>query len=125
MQKLGKSQFFKLPLQLKSYTQNIINNETRYYPIKYIFYENTKKYVSHYTIELKNGKKFNEIPDDEEFTFQKHHYTASYKKLSDAKLEVTITADTSFDDIMPKDYPDFKQYVKSVLEVFDALISFK
>ncbi len=125
MQKLGKSQFFKLPLQLKSYTQNIINNETRYYPIKYIFYENTKKYVSHYTIELKNGKKFNEIPDNEEFTFQKHHYTASYKKLSDAKLEVTITADTSFDDIMPKDYPDFKQYVKSVLEVFDALISFK
>ncbi len=125
MQKLGKSYIFKLPLLLQSYTQGVINNETRHYPIDYIFYENTKKYISHYTIELKNGKKFNEIPEDESFTYKKHHFTAKYHKLSDTKLEATITAQTSFDNIAPQEYPAFKQYVKSVLEVFDALISFK
>ena len=125
MQKLGKSYIFKLPLLLQSYTQDIINYETRHYPIDYIFYENTITYISNYIIELKNGKKFNEIPENENFTYKNHHFTAKYQKLSDTKIKVTIVAQTSFNNISPEDYPAFKQYVKSVLEVFDSLISFK
>ena len=125
MQKLGKSYIFKLPLQLQSYTQDIINNEKRSYPINYVFYENTQSYVSHYIIELKNGKKFSEIPENASFTFKKHQFKATYKKISDTKMEATITATTPWNNIQAEDYPDFKQYVKQVLEVFDALVSFK
>ena len=124
LQKLGKSYIFKLPLLLQSYTQNLISTEERHYPIRYTKYEDTRLYASHYIIELKNGKKFNEIPENLDLTYKKHHFTAVYKKLSDSKLQVEVKAQIPFDDIQPSEYPAFKKYVKQVLEVFDSLMSF-
>jgi len=125
IQKLGKSHIFKLPLQLNPYTSNLISLKERKYPIEYFNYEYIDKYDYSYDIQLPKGKKFTAIPESQEFSYKKHHFSISYQKKSENELQVHIIAETSYDRISPEEYPAFKKYVKQVLEAGENLIGYE
>ncbi len=126
IQKLGKSRIFKLPLQLRVYTTDIVSLEKRAYPIEYRQYENTDQYEENYTIILKNGKHFTDIPENVSGNFKTHNFKQTYKKSSATKLISHMIANTAPDkDISTTDYAQFKKYAQNYLEAIDALIGFK
>jgi predicted negative regulator of RcsB-dependent stress response len=125
IQSLGKSKVFKLPLQLKPYTSNIINLEDRKYPIVYHKYEYIDQYESNYKIILKGGEKFMAIPEDQKFNYKNHDFSISYQKISDNELNVHVLSNTSMDTISTADYPAFKTYVQSIMETVESLIGFE
>lgn len=126
IQKLGKSRIFKLPLQLKVYTTDIVSLEKREYPIEYRQYENVDQYEENYTIILKNGKHFTDIPENVSGTFKTHNFKQTYKKASTTKLVSHMIAHTAPDkDISTSEYLQFKKYAQNYLEAIEALIGFK
>jgi len=123
IQKLGKSRIFKLPLQLRVYTTDIVSLEKRAYPIEYRQYENTDQYEENYTIILKNGKHFTDIPENVSGNFKTHNFKQTYKKSSATKLISHMIANTAPDkDISTTDYAQFKKYAQNYLEAIDALM---
>ena len=125
IKKLGKFKLLKLPQFFRPYTDVIVNLENRNYPINYNKYERVDQYILNYTILLEDDSKFIELPDNNEFTYKKHHYKTTYSKINDHKLKVSIIADIDRNDISTTDYPDFRKFVKQILEVNDELIGFK
>ena len=125
MQSFGSSKIFKLPLQLKPYTSDLVNLNNREYPIVYAYYENVDEYISHYQINLKDGGKFIEIPENVDLKYKGHAYRENFKIDNQGTLQVDIDAQTPIKNISPEEYPAFKKYVKEALKAMDVLIGFK
>ncbi len=125
MQSLGKSKIFKLPLQLNPYTADLVNLDDRKYPIAYAFYEYIDQYKSNYTINLKDGGNFFEIPDNVNLTFANgHNFKETFQKNKNGSLQVNIDVHTPIKDISTTEYPQFKKYVMEALKAMEALIGF-
>jgi hypothetical protein len=126
IQKLGRASIFKLPLQLEVYTSDVVSLEKREYPIEYRQYENTDQYEENYTIILKNGKSFTDVPENISGKFKEHNFSQTYKKLGAKKLKIHMLANTVPDkNISTAEYPAFKTYVQKYLEAIETLIGFK
>ncbi len=124
-QKLGRMKVLNLPVVNKAYTDDLVNLETRHYPVVYAFYEDTDDYYGNYTVKLKDGLQFAAVPENENFKYKNHYFKITYTKKSPSELKVTIRAHTDIRDITPEEYPAFRQYVKNALDARDALIGFK
>ncbi len=125
IKKLGKFKLLKLPMFYKPYTDNIVNLEKRHYPIVYNKYERVDQYILKYTIRLDSEQKFIEIPENVNYNFKKHHYSIQYSKINDQELHVEIIADIDRQNIQPEDYPQYRTFVKNILEANETLIGFK
>ncbi len=124
-QKLGRMKVISLPVVNKAYTDDLVNLESRHYPIIYAYYEDTDDYFGEYTIKLKDGLQFSAIPESENFRYKNHYFKISYNKKSPSELVVRIRVHTDIKDISPEEYPAFRKYVKNALDARDALIGFK
>ena len=125
MNEMGSMTFFKLPIVSHAYNADIIDLEERKYPIFYQNYENTNFYSTTYNVEIPEGKKFIEIAENKEFSYQNHSYKITFKSLAENKLQVKIIATTDFKDITTEEYKGFKEYIEKVLKAKDILIGFK
>lgn len=123
--KIGSINIFKLPKVSNPYTNSIISLDKRYYPIKYINYENVDTYYCYYDVFIDDGKTFVEIPSNSTFSFKNHSYSIGFKLINDNHLKVEMHSVTPPDNIAPTDYPAFKNYVKSIIETQDQFIGFK
>lgn len=125
IKKLGKYKLIKLPIFSKAYTNNIINLETRNYPIVYAQYERTDHYLYTYTIKLGDENKgFKEIPENESYHFKKHKFSINYTLVNNKQLDVKMEVFTDKSNISPQDYQSYKKYVKNVLEASNSFIGF-
>ncbi|NRB60314.1 MAG: DUF3857 domain-containing protein [Winogradskyella sp.] len=122
---IGSIKILQLPILTHPYENSIIQLEERQYPINYIQYENVDAYKTKYTIELKEGESFVEVPESKNFKFKNHSYSINYDLAKPNKLMVSIEANTPSDDVMPEDYIDYKTYVKSILDSELEYIGFK
>ncbi len=126
LQKIGKSTIFKLPLRLHLYTADIISLDERKYPIEYRQYENVDQYQEEFTIVLKNGKHFSDIPEDVSGSFKKQSFSQIFKKVSPNKLEVKMIGNTTPDeDISIEEYSQFKKYAQEYIDLSNNFISFE
>lgn len=125
IQKFGKFKLFKAPLFFKAYTADIVNLEKRNYPISYKEYENVDEYIINYTISLKDGQQFSELPENTLLTYKGHKFSITYTKKNEALLKINIVAVIDKSDISPEEYPNYKKFVKQVLETNDNVIGFK
>lgn len=125
LQKIGKMRFTSVPLIHQPYTRGIITAEQRKYPIFYPFYENVNHYYSEIIMNIDEGNKFIEIPENKEYTYKKHKYRIGYELLKDNSLKITRDVYTPFDSISVDDYADFKSYVEKIIEDEEAVIAFE
>ncbi|WP_423737226.1 DUF3857 domain-containing protein [Chitinophaga caseinilytica] len=107
-------------------TQNIFTDEERKYPFQYWSYENTDKYVTELTIELPEGKVFDQVPGNMEEQFQGMRYGIAYEKVAPGRLKVTRTfqADTGA-EIAPAAFAGMKSFFNKIVEKEQKYISFK
>jgi len=125
LKKLGQFKLLKLPMFFKPYTEDIVNLENRNYPIKYNKYEIADQYITNYSVVLKDGLQFVEMPNNAEFNFKKHHFKITYNKIKANELTVKIIADIDKNDISTLDYVAYRKFVKKFLEAKETLIGIK
>ncbi|WP_340065812.1 transglutaminase domain-containing protein [Ascidiimonas aurantiaca] len=123
--KMGQIYFFQLPDLARTYTNAIISLDKRNFGIDYAKYENTDIYKVNYTVRLKSGERFTEIPENKELTFGEHRFKITYQQISDHELKVSLEGYPSKEIIAPDAYPEFKKYVKDVLESVESFIGYR
>ncbi len=123
--KLGELYAFKIPYFLNPYNNSIIQEDKRAYPIDYKKYENTDSYKEGMTIRLEENQKFIDIPKNIDLKFSNHHFSIQYILVNSNELKMTISSRVNSENITVDDYPDFKEYVKDVLDTRKTLITFQ
>lgn len=123
--KIGKTSILQIPIISNPYTSQIISLEKRNYEIDYIQYENVDQYQTTYDIFIRDNQKFTEIPENIDLSFKSHTYKMNFELVKDNHLRVSIEANPDLERIAPEDYPEFKAYVKQILEAEQAFIGYK
>ncbi|WP_353778364.1 tetratricopeptide repeat protein [Winogradskyella sp. 3972H.M.0a.05] len=116
---------FIAPLFLNPYNESIIQDEERSYPIDYKQYENSDAYNESVIIKLEEGQKFIDIPNNLDFNFKNHTFSIKYELRKLNELKIYIYSTVNSESISPKEYLEFKEYVRNVLNTREALIKFK
>lgn len=125
LNKIGAYKILKIPYIANAYTADIISEDERKYPIEYLKYEGTDKYVLEFNIYLKEEGEFSEIPTNKSYRFKDHSYTRTYTKVGPKHLKIVIVATPGLDNISPAEYPEFKKYVQNIFEAKDEFIGYK
>ncbi len=123
--KIGKFNVVKIPYVISAYTANVVQEESRDYPINYLAYENTDEYLTVFDIFVSEGHVFTEIPENKEFTFKEHYYSRKYEKIAPNHLRLTVNARPGSSNIEVEDYPAFKEYVNKILEAKDEFVAYE
>lgn len=125
LQSVGSLKIMEIPFLDKVYTRDVIANEKRNYDINYIEYENSKTYESEIILNIAEGQKFIEIPENKELMYKNHRYTITYEVVKPNSLKVLRKVNIPWNNIKPAEYADYKKYVEGVLEIEDQVIGFK
>jgi hypothetical protein len=123
--KIGAINVIQVPIVSRPYTNDIISEDNRNYPIEYKNYENVDEYVTTYDVLIDEGKEFTEIPENAKYVFKGHSYEITYNKLKKNHLKIKVNAIPSMANIAPEDYNNFKTFVKNILEAESAFIGYK
>ncbi|MFQ3239950.1 MAG: hypothetical protein ACI9NI_002272 [Olleya marilimosa] len=91
----------------------------------YTQYENMDIYQVDYIVNIEADQTFTEIPENVSLKFKDHSYSINYSKLKANQLKVEIKSTPSMKRIEASDYPEFKTYVKNVLDAQDTFIGYK
>lgn len=122
---IGSIKIFQLPIVSHPYENSIIQLDKRAYPIDYVQYETVDNYSTTYTIKIGKDESFVEIPQNLDLSYKKHSYSINYEEIQPNELKVTISCHTDYESILPKNYKEYKAYVKTILEAQEAYIGFK
>jgi hypothetical protein len=76
-------------------------------------------------LNIPEGKKFTEVPENKTFTFKKHSYNITFELVASNSLKITRTVKTPWDTITTAEYPEYKNYVEEVLTVEEQVVGFK
>lgn len=125
LKSVGNLKITDIPFVDKVYTRDIIGQETRNYDIKYITYENCNEYHSVVVLNIPEGKKFTEVPENKTFTFKKHSYDIAFELVAPNSLKITRNVKTPWDDITTTEYTEYKNFVEEVLAVEEQVVGFK
>lgn len=123
--KIGSTNVLQLPMVSNPYTNSIVSLEKREHVIDYTLYENMDVYQVDYIVNIQADQSFTEIPENVSLTFKDHSYSITYSKLKANQLKVEIKSKPSMKRIQAADYPEFKIYVKNVLDAQDTFIGYK
>jgi len=116
---------FTVPYFTNPYNDQIIQEENRSYPLDYRKYENSDSYSESILLKLNRNQKFVDLPNNAEYNFKEHNFTIKYNLLSQNELSVEISAKVNLNEIVQRDYEQFKIYINNVLKTRDSLIKFK
>lgn len=100
-------------------------SNTRIFPINYNAYEDTDFYETRIHINLPEGKKFLEVPADENITFRGMTYTLKFKTVSPGKLEITRTFNSNRNSIPAEEYAAFKSFIEKVVKAESKMIAYQ
>ena len=123
--KIGSTKILQLPIISNPYTSDIVSLEKREHVIDYVQYENMDVYQIDYTINIEDGQKFTEVPENVDLNFKGHNFKMNYTLVKENQLKVSINATPDLKRILPADYDAFKSFVQNVLDVQEAFIGFK
>lgn len=123
--KIGKTRIYQAPKLSQLFTTYVIREEKRDFPINYLFYENIDQYETHYDIYINKNEVFTDIPEDLTVSYKGHRFSLKYKLVKDNHLSIDIMAKTDLSTISPEEYPEFKKYVKQILDSEESFLGFK
>lgn len=125
LQSVGSLKILEVPFTEKIYTRDIISKDVRNYEINYSSYEHVDDYISEIILNIPEGKKFIEIPQNKELFYKGHNFKITYELITPASLKVTRIVKTPWDNIKITDYTSFKKYVEDVITSEEEIIGFK
>lgn len=125
LQSVGSLKITSIPFFDKVYTRSIISSETRNYAISYYTYENTNQYDSEIILNIAEGSKFTEIPENKNFRFKEHEYEITFQLLSPNSLKIHRKVSVPWTDISVAEYEAYKKFVEDVIEVEEQVVGFK
>ena len=125
IQSVGSLKITGIPFLDKVYTRNVIEEITRNYEILYTNYENSKEYDSEIILNIDEGKKFTEIPENKILKYKEHNYSITYELVKPNVLKINRNVTLSWENISKEAYPEFKKYVEDVLEIEKQIVGFK
>lgn len=122
---VGNLKIIDLPFIDKVYTRDIVTTETRNYDINYVNYENNASYNSTIILNIPDGKKFAEIPENKFYNYKRHSYSINFELLKPNSLKVSRIVSTPWDNITTAEYADYKKYVEEVIANEDQVVGYK
>lgn len=125
LQSVGSLKISTIPFLDKVYTRNIIEENERNFDIAYTKYENCKEYNSEIILNIAEGKKFAEIPENKTLINKEHKYEISFELVKPNSLKINRRVTLSWDTIKKEDYPEFKKYVEDIIEIEKQIVGFK
>lgn len=125
LQTVGNMKLFQIPFVDMIYTQFLISEEERSYDLNYQEYEANEYYETEMVLNLEEGRKYVEVPENKSFSFKDHRYEISFELLNPASLKVCRKAIIDRRNISVSDYALFKKYVQDVIEIETTMIAFK
>lgn len=125
LKSVGSLKIIEVPFIDRVYTKNIIAAEKRNYDIDYPSYESVSNYKSEVLLNIEEGKKFIEIPENQILSFKGHQYSLTYELVTPNSLKVTRVVTTPWDNVLVADYAKYKEYVTNVLAAEEQVIGFK
>ena len=125
MQQLGSLKVVSVPFIEVSYTKDLVNTDTRNYDINYASYETANEYQTEVLMNIAEGKKFTEIPENKTLEFKNHKYSIEYNLLKNNQLQVNRNVQLDWTNISKSDYVVFKKYVEDILAIEEQIIGFK
>ncbi|PQL90615.1 transglutaminase domain-containing protein [Apibacter adventoris] len=123
--KIGNMNLLSVPFFSQVYNKNIILNEQRETDIYYISYEGENDYKEEIVLNLTDGKKFIEVPENKKFQYGKRKFELTYDQISPTKLRIIKTAQTSWENIPVNEYKNFKEFVENIIEAESEVIGYK
>jgi hypothetical protein len=122
---VGDMKMFRVPFGDVIATIDNFTKDTREFPIEYWRYETVDNYETIVNVKIPVGKKIIEIPKDQEYRFGKNVYTIKYLLKPDGKFTITRKASLVRDNIEPKDYPAFKEFLNNIIKAESKYVAFK
>lgn len=122
---VGDMKMFRVPFGDVIATIDNFTKDTREFPIEYWKYETVDNYETIVNVKIPVGKKIIEIPKDQEYRFGKNVYTIKYLLKPDGKFTITRKASLVRDNIEPKDYPAFKEFLNNIIKAESKYVAFK
>lgn len=120
-QKVGKTILLPLFLFDRVFTQDILVDK-RNYVFDYKSYEYKEEYNTEYNLKLDKDMFIKEIPDSFVSTYKNNEYSLNFMQADDKSINIKRKFTTKKEDVTPTDFPDFKNYVRAILEAEAAFI---
>jgi tetratricopeptide (TPR) repeat protein len=124
MQDVAGMKIFRLPWT-DTNSLDIVASETRKYPMEYWSYQTEDKTTEKMTIEIPQGKKLAEIPQNQKFDCTAASYQLIFDVSVPGKLKVTRNFERKSDYISIQDYAAFREFLNNVSEWDSKQYAFK
>lgn len=125
LQSVGSLKIFEIPYIDKPYTRDIISTDKRNFEINYASYERVNNYKTEVILNISPDKKFTEIPQTKNLKYKGHVYDVAYELVKPNQLKVVRNVKTSWQNIKPAEYSEFKKFVEEVIASEEEIIGFK
>ncbi|RWW98856.1 transglutaminase domain-containing protein [Flavobacterium cerinum] len=125
LQSVGSLKILEIPYIDKPYTRDIITTDKRNFDIEYATYERVNNYKTEVILNIPPDKKFTEIPQTKNLKYKGHIYDVTYELVKPNQLKVVRKVKTSWNNIQPVDYPEFKKFVEEVIASEEEIVGFK
>ncbi len=122
---IGTIQTFKITYPDVVATLSNFSADTRTFPIEYNTYEDADRYETVVNIEAPAGKKFIELPANENLQFKNLSFSISYRLATPGKLVVTRKFSSDRKVIPAEDYTAFKSFFEKIITAEQKLIAYK
>ena len=124
MQDVAGMKIFRLPWT-DTNSLDIVSAETRKYPMEYWSYQTEDKTTEKMTVEIPQGKKLAEVPQNQKFDCPAASYQLTFDTTVPGKLKVTRYFERKSDHISIQDYAAFREFLNNVSEWDSKQYAFK
>lgn len=115
VQDVAGMKIFRLPWS-DTNSLDIVSAETRKYPFEFWSYQTEDKTTEIITIDLPQGKKLAEVPQNQKFECPSATYSLTFDTRTPGKVLVTRHFERKKDQVSTGDYPAFREFMSNVCE---------
>lgn len=124
-QSVGSLKIMKIPFVTKPFTKEVVATENRTTDIQYTKYEKQNDYFEEVYLNIPEGMKFIEIPENKVLAYNDFKYSINYNLEKNNRLKITRKADTPWNNIKKEQYPEFKKFVEDVINTENQILGYK
>lgn len=124
-QSVGSLKIMKIPFVTKPFTKEVVATENRTSDIMYTKYEKQNDYFEEIYLNIPNGMKFIEIPENKMLVYNNFKYSINYELQKNNRLKITRKADTPWDNIKKEEYNEFKKFIENAINTENQILGYK
>ena len=124
-QSVGSLKIMKIPFITKPFTKDVVATENRNMDILYTQYERQNEYFEEIYLNIPDGMKFIEIPENKTLAYNNFNYSINYELEKNNRLKITRKSKTPWDNIKKEQYPEFKKFVEDAINAENQILGYK